>query len=154
MPEAEFRIQIPRCQDRHVGAVVGENKGNYKLPKAAKSRIQLGPRRSHIPRTSSQGSLWTLHRVLCAAEGQEEETKRASRDPMHRCEVRRIQGDIIQGARQKPKRSRSHRASIQKRRSQKANFKEQKTNFKEQKTKGSHNSRTDSRAVVAEPSRA
>ena len=94
-------MQSLRCQDRHVGAVVGENKGNYKLPKAAKSRIQLGPRRSHIPRTSSQGSLWTLNRILCAApaEGQEEETKRASRDPMHRCEVRRIQGDIIRGAR-------------------------------------------------------
>ena len=42
-----------------------------------------------------------MNRILCAApaEGQEEETKRASRDPMHRCEVRRIQGDIIRGAR-------------------------------------------------------
>ena len=34
--KAEFRIQSPRCQDRHVGAVVGENKGNYfpRRPKA------------------------------------------------------------------------------------------------------------------------
>ena len=47
----------------------------------------------------------------------------------------------------------SHRFDS-KSRSQKANSKEQNTNFKEQKTKGSQNSGTDPRAVVAEPSRA